>query len=83
MSDAVGFSRRAVLAGPAMLSLAGAACAEEAGQSRAGNGKVLIAYLSRSGNSRIIAGTVQRALGADQERRMLNPVREWLGQIGR
>lgn len=83
MSDAVGFSRRAVLAGPAMLSLAGAACAEEAGQSRAGNGKVLIAYLSRSGNTRVIAGSLQHASGVDQERRTLNQVREWLGQIGR
>lgn len=29
------------------------------------NSKTLVAYLTRSGNTRVIAGTLQRALGAD------------------
>ena len=29
------------------------------------NAKILVAYLTRSGNTRVIAGTLQRALGAD------------------
>jgi flavodoxin len=59
------FSRRAVLATPAMLSLVGTACAGEPEQPRACAGKTLVAYLTRSGNTRVIAGTLQRALGAD------------------
>ncbi len=65
MQGAERFSRRAVLAAPAMLSLAGTACAEEPEQPRARAGKTLVAYLTRSGNTRVIAGTLQRALGAD------------------
>ncbi len=58
-------SRRTVLANSAMLSLVGTACAEEREQPSAGVGKTLIAYLTRSGNTRVIAGTLQRTLGAD------------------
>ena len=65
MQGAERFSRRAVLATPAMLSLVGAACAEEPEQPRARAGKTLVAYLTRSGNTRVIAGTLQRTLGAD------------------
>jgi len=65
MQGAERFSRRTVLATSAMLSLAGAACAEELEQYSAGAGKTLIAYLSRSGNTRVIARTLQRALRAD------------------
>lgn len=59
------FSRRTVLATPAILSLVGTACAQEPEQLRSGAGKTLVAYLTRSGNTRVIAGTLQRALGAD------------------
>lgn len=59
------FSRRTVLATPAILSLVGTACAQEPEKQRARAGKTLVAYLTRSGNTRVIAGTLQRALGAD------------------
>ncbi|MES2147957.1 MAG: flavodoxin [Pseudomonadota bacterium] len=59
------FSRRTVLATPAILSLVGTACAQEPEQQLGGAGKTLVAYLTRSGNTRVIAGTLQRALGAD------------------
>lgn len=65
MQGAHRFSRRAVLATPAMLSLAGTACAGEPEQPGTPAGKTLVAYLTRSGNTRVIAGTLQRALGAD------------------
>jgi flavodoxin len=65
MMGAERFSRRAVLATPAMLSLVGTACAKEPKQPRARAGKTLVAYLTRSGNTRVIAGTLQRTLGAD------------------
>lgn len=65
MQGAHRFSRRAVLASPAMLSFVGTACAEEPGQSRARAGKTLVVYLTRSGNTRVIAETLQRALGTD------------------
>jgi flavodoxin len=59
-------SRRAMLAAPALLSLASgtAACAQPAERQQSGS-KVLVAYFTRSGNTRVIAGTLQRALGAD------------------
>ncbi len=59
-------SRRTMLGAPALLSLAAgtAACAQETGASAAGSG-TLVAYFSRSGNTRVIAGTLQRKLGAD------------------
>ncbi len=65
MQGAHRLSRRAVLATPAMLSLAGTACAREPEQPGMPSGKTLVAYLTRSGNTRVIAGTLQRALGAD------------------
>ena len=65
MQSAQRFSRRTVLATPAMLSLVETACAGESEQPRARAGKTLVAYLTRSGNTRVIAGTLQRALGAD------------------
>jgi len=65
MQGAPRFSRRAVLATPAMLSLAGTACAVESKQPGTSAGKTLVAYLTRSGNTGVIAGTLQRALGAD------------------
>lgn len=65
MPGAKQFSRRTVLVTPAMVSLVGAACAEEPEQASGGKGRTLVAYLTRSGNTRVIAGTLQRALGAD------------------
>jgi flavodoxin len=65
MQGAERFSRRAVLATPAILSLVGTACAEEPEQFRTRAGKTLVAYLTRSGNTRVIAGTLQRTLEAD------------------
>jgi len=61
------FSRRAMLAAPAVLALVNstAACAEPAPTARSGNSSVLVAYFTRSGNTRVIAGTVHRALGTD------------------
>jgi hypothetical protein len=49
MQDAELFSRRTVLATPAMLSLVGTACAKGPEQPRARAGKTLVAYLTRSG----------------------------------
>lgn len=48
-----------------ILGLASAACAEKNETRRMKNAKILVAYLTRSGNTRVIAGTLQRALGAD------------------
>ena len=65
MSDKV--DRRTVLAAPALVAFASAtsACAQPAGQPvRSGSG-TLVAYFTRSGNTRVIAGTLQRLLGAD------------------
>jgi flavodoxin len=59
-------SRRTLLSLPAVLSLAAstAACAQPAGTTGARNAVTLVAYFTRSGNTRVIAGTIQRALGA-------------------
>jgi flavodoxin len=54
-----------MLAAPMILGLASAACAEKNETRRMKNAKTLVAYLTRSGNTRVIAGTLQRALGAD------------------
>jgi flavodoxin len=59
-----GFSRRTMLATPALLAFAGTACAQD-GEATMKGSKTLVAYLTRSGNTRVIAGTLQRALGAD------------------
>ena len=48
-----------------ILGLASAACAERNETKRMKDAKILVAYLTRSGNTRVIAGTLQRALGAD------------------
>lgn len=59
-------SRRTILTVPALFSIAAAtaACAESADNRRA-RSRILVAYCSRSGNTRVIAGTVQRGLSAD------------------
>jgi flavodoxin len=60
-------SRRAMLTAPALLSLAAGtdARAEPTGTPRSAGSKSLVAYFSRSGNTRVIAGTIRRALAAD------------------
>ncbi len=60
-----GLSRRALLVTPAMLAFAGTACALDSGETRMKGSKTLVAYLTRSGNTRVIAGTLHRALGAE------------------
>lgn len=56
-------TRRALLAAPALLPLLNvtATSAQSAG-AQPGVSKMLVAYFTRSGNTRVIAGTVQRAL---------------------
>ena len=65
MAAAKPISRRAVLATPPMLALTGAACAEQRNVGRMTHTKTLVAYLTRSGNTRVIAETLHRQLGAD------------------
>lgn len=62
MSKAI-MTRRAILTAPAVLSLM--SIATQAQSAAQPTGKVLVAYFTRSGNTRVIAGTVQRALRAD------------------
>lgn len=60
-------SRRAALSAPAaMLLVAGAsACAAQEPRATDGRSRTLVAYFSRSGNTRVIAGQLQRDLAAD------------------
>ena len=59
-------SRRALLTGLAGLSLGHAAPAAAAGAPFARPpAPILVAYFSRSGNTRVVAGLLQRVLGAD------------------
>lgn len=59
--------RRTLLAAPALLSLmtAAGACAQSNSAPNSARSGTLVAYFSRSGNTRVIAGTIQRALAAD------------------
>lgn len=60
-------SRRSVLTAPAVLALATApaAGAEPGRTERATGSKTLTVYFTRSGNTRVIAGTISRKLGTD------------------
>lgn len=60
-------TRRALLAASTMLPLAAgtAACAEPGDTKPRQSGKTLVVYFTRSGNTRVIAGTIHRALGTD------------------
>ena len=60
-----GLSRRTMLATPALLAFAGTACARGGETVSMKGSKTLVAYLTRSGNTRVIACTLQRSLGAD------------------
>jgi len=59
--------RRTLLAAPALLAFAGttAACAQLSNAPHQAASKTLVAYFTRSGNTRVIAGTLQRLLTAD------------------
>lgn len=63
----IDMDRRALLAAPAVLSVftASGACAQLGGAPASAHSRTLVAYFSRSGNTRVIAGTIQRALSAD------------------
>lgn len=69
MSDHDSFPRRALLAAmlasPAILATARAASAQSGQASRLKGAKVLTAYFTRSGNTKVIAGSIHRALGTD------------------
>ena len=56
-----------MLTAPALLSLAAgtATGAEPTGTPRSAGSKILVTYFTRSGNTRVIAGTIHRALGTD------------------
>lgn len=59
-------SRRAVVAALASLPLGGAVPASAGNPGARTNGSTtLVAYFSRSGNTRVVAGLIQRAFGAD------------------
>lgn len=61
-------SRRAALSAPvAMALMAGSttACAQEAQPVAGPTSNILVAYFTRSGNTRVIASQLKRALGAD------------------
>jgi flavodoxin len=59
-------SRRALLAAPAFFAFAStAACAQNGDATKMSDKKTLVAYLTRSGNTRVIAETLQRQLDAD------------------
>lgn len=60
-------SRRATLVAPAAMLLASNACAAEPDENRVDSSRTrtLVAYFTRSGNTRVIAEQLQRDLGAD------------------
>src|SRR6218665_2406126 len=60
-------SRRSVLLAPALLSLVDGPREAQAqsGEVPASASKTLVAYYSRSGNTRVIAGTLKRDVNAD------------------
>ncbi len=59
-------SRRALLAAPGLLPLAvQSSLAQAGGGPPMATSKILVAYVSRSGNTRVIAGTLARELKAD------------------
>jgi len=56
--------RRALMMSLAGLSLGGATPVSAAGATRSGS-SILVAYFSRTGNTRVVAGLIHRALGTD------------------
>lgn len=59
-------SRRTVLMAPALLTVAvGTHATAQTDDTQRRRSKILVAYFSRSGNTRVVAGTLQRNLAAD------------------
>jgi flavodoxin len=58
-------SRRTVLSAPAALVLAAGASAAENQNALGSSSPILVAFFSRSGNTKVIAGQLHRELGAD------------------
>ena len=58
-------NRRAVLTTLATLPVAAPAVEGERGEKRPKRSNTLVAYFSRSGNTRVVAGLIHRALGTD------------------
>jgi len=67
MNSAGDLTRRTLLATPAILSFAAAtsACAQGSEAPLRTGSRSLVAFFTRSGNTRVIAGTLHRALNAD------------------
>src|SRR3954447_946398 len=67
MAETKAMSRRAALSAPAAMLLAAgtSACAAEDGKSDGPWSRTLVAYFTRSGNTRVIAGQLHRDLHAD------------------
>ena len=68
MREAPRISRREALKGSLLLSLAtglSVSARSSAAQQTPSNNRILVACFSRSGNTRVIAGQIRRALGAD------------------
>ena len=65
MADASDISRRAALSAPVAMVMGSAACAAEEPTAARPTSKTLIAYFTRSGNTRVIAKQLQRDLKAD------------------
>ena len=64
MSDGA-FLHRTMLTAPALAMLGSVAACAQGGSNRMKRSKTLVAYLTRSGNTRVIAETLHRELGAD------------------
>lgn len=66
MHGSPAFSRRAMLTAPGIAAFAAtAACGQGGEQGAVSSGRALVACLTRSGNTWVIAGTLHRALQAD------------------
>ena len=66
MATAHNPTRRTIMAALASLPLSGCAASTSANsEARPSGSKTLVAYFSRSGNTRVVAGLIQRSLGAD------------------
>lgn len=63
MKSSLKISRGGVLATPALLALVSSAVA--ASVSERSQSETLVAYFSRSGNTRVVAGQIRRPVGAD------------------
>jgi len=66
MTSSPHLTRRAVLAALALLPLnPPVAATRERGEVRQAGSRILVAYFSRSGNTRVVAGLIRRTLSAD------------------